>query len=165
MNPGGALDSPYRRILFCTDFSRNADFAFDYALDAAHRRPGVTLYLLHVIPEPEAQFWKTYIYEVEGVDEKARRDVDAKIDEVYRPRVPAGMDLEFHVRIGRDYQEILGFARENDVDLIVLGRQGRSEIGQFFFGSVTEKVARRAECAVLIVPASYEHRVERERGD
>ena len=26
-------DSPYRRILFCTDFSENADHAFTYALD------------------------------------------------------------------------------------------------------------------------------------
>ena len=44
----------YERILFCTDFSENADFAFDYAIDAAKRRPGSTLYLFHVIPEPEA---------------------------------------------------------------------------------------------------------------
>ncbi|HOD52626.1 MAG TPA: universal stress protein, partial [Candidatus Hydrogenedentes bacterium] len=57
----------YERILFCTDFSENAEFAFDYALDASVRRPGSILYIFHVIPEPDAQFWKTYLYEVEDV--------------------------------------------------------------------------------------------------
>ena len=56
----------YQKILYCTDFSENALIAFDFAVDAAKRRPGCILYLLHVVPESEAQFWKTYIYEVES---------------------------------------------------------------------------------------------------
>ena len=39
----------------------NVEAAFDFALEAASHNPGATLYLLHVIPEPEVQFWKTYI--------------------------------------------------------------------------------------------------------
>ena len=152
MSHDGLPDSPFRRILFCTDFSDNANRAFEYALDAARRRPGSTLQLLHVIPEPEAQFWKTYIYEIDGVDEKAKRDVDEKIAEAYLSRVPDGVDVQVHVRIGRDYLEILKFAEENDVDLIVVGRHGRSAFGHFLFGSVTEKIARKADCPVLIVP-------------
>jgi nucleotide-binding universal stress UspA family protein len=86
------------------------------------------------------------------VDEKAKRDIDAKIGEAYVPRVPPGVNLEVHVRIGRDYIEILEFARQNRIDLIVIGRLGRSAFGQFLFGSVTEKVIRKAECPVLVVP-------------
>ncbi len=144
--------SPYRRILFCTDFSANADHAFGFALDAARRRPGAVLLLLHVIPEPDAQFWKTYIYEVEGVDEKAKRDVDAKIAEAYLPRVPDDVTLEVHIRIGRDWPTILAFAKEQAADLIVLGRQGHTGLEKVLFGNVTEKVARKAECPVLVVP-------------
>jgi nucleotide-binding universal stress UspA family protein len=154
----GSSEAPfYERVLFCTDFSGNADFAFEFALDAVRRRPGSTLMLLHVIPEPEAQFWNTYIYELDDVDEKARKDLDAKIDQAYRPRVPEGIPFEVHFRIGRDYQQILRFAAEQNVDLIVIGRQGRSDLGKFFFGSVTEKITRKATCAVLVVPASYEN--------
>ena len=152
MQQSALPDSPYKRILFCTDFSDNADCAFAYAIDAAVRRPGCTLYLLHVIPEPDAQFWRTYIYEVEGVDEKAKRDVDEKIALSYRPRVPATVDLQVEVRIGRDYVEILDFAERHDVDLIVIGRRGRSAITGILFGNVTEKVARKARCPVLVVP-------------
>ena len=152
MQESALPDSPYKRILFCTDFSDNADHAFAYAIDAAVRRPGCTFYLLHVIPEPDAQFWRTYIYEVDGVDEKAKRDVDEKIAASYRPRVPATVDLQVEVRIGRDYVEILDFAERHDVDLIVIGRRGRSAITGILFGNVTEKVARKAKCPVLVVP-------------
>ena len=66
----------YRRILFCSDFSENADFAFGFAVDAAQRNSGSTLYLLHVLPEPDAQFWKTYIYDSDGdPDSKAKAEL------------------------------------------------------------------------------------------
>ena len=145
-------DSPYQRILFCTDFSENADMAFTYALDAAVRRPGSMLYLLHVIPEPDAQFWKTYIYEVEGVDEKAKQDIDQKIEEVYLSRIPETVQFKVVMNIGRDYVQILEFAQQENVDLIVVGRHGRSALENVLFGNVAEKVVRKAPCPVLVVP-------------
>ena len=122
----------------------------------ATRRPGCTLYLLHVIPEPDAQFWKTYIYEVDDVDNKAKHDIDEKIEASYLKRVPPGVNLEIAIEVGKDYQKILEFAEAKDIDLIIIGRQGRSTFGKVFFGSVTEKVTRKASCAVLVVPLSYE---------
>ena len=160
MSPESAPESPYRRILFCTDFSPNADQAFDYALDAALRRPGCALYLLHVVPEPDAQFWKTYLYEVEGVDDKARRDIDAKVAAAYLPRVPEGVDFRVEMRVGRDYQKILEFAAENGVHLIVMGRHGHSALESVLFGNVTEKVVRKASCPVLVVPPEFKKPAE-----
>jgi nucleotide-binding universal stress UspA family protein len=155
MNPMTGRPNPFRRILFCTDFSENADFAFDFAVDSATRRPGCVLYLLHAIPEPDAQFWKTYLYEVEDVDGKAKRDIDARIAESYRPRVPEGVDFQVEIRVGKDSAAILEFAREKDIDLIVMGRQGHSSIETVLFGNVTEKVARKADCAVMVIPLSF----------
>jgi nucleotide-binding universal stress UspA family protein len=152
MSPYDLPDSPYRCILFCTDFSDNARVAFGHALDAAVRRPGCILYLLHVIPEPDAQFWKTYIYEVDDVDAKAKHDIDARIEEDYLPRVPEGVDFRVEMQVGKDYLKILEFARENRADLIVIGRHGHSALEKVIFGNVTEKVVRKADCAVLVVP-------------
>ena len=148
----------YERILFCTDFSENAEFAFDYAIDAAVRRPGSVLYVLHVIPEPDAQFWKTYIYEVEDVDQKAKRDIDERIEKTYLVRAPKSVQIEVVIRVGEDSDSILEFAEENAVDLIVMGRRGRSSLGKVLFGNVTEKICRKAPCAVLIVPLSLKER-------
>lgn len=154
----GTADNPfpesiYKRILFCTDFSENADHAFGLAIDAAIRQPGSTLFILHVIPEPEGQFWKTYIYEIEGIDDKAKHDIDEKIARDYLSRVPAGVQAQLAVRIGKDYLQILEFAEENDVDVIVMGRAGRTgSLAKLFFGSVIEHVVRHAPCPVLVVP-------------
>jgi len=146
----------FQRILFCTDLSENADFAFTFALDAARRRPNSELYILHVIPETEAQFWKTYVYEVEDVDNKAKRDLDDRMKRTYLARIPANVNAAIEYRIGKDWQEILDFAQSKQIDLIVMGRQGSSAIQKALFGNVTEKVVRKAHCAVLVVPLSYQ---------
>ena len=146
---------PMRMILFCTDFSENADFAFDFAVDAALRNPGCVLTLLHVIPEPEAQFWRTYIYEVDDVDVKARADIDQKVDSSYRTRVPDALDFRVLMRIGNTAQQILSVAEETKADLIVLGRQGHGAFEKLLFGNVAGKVARRASCPVMLVPMDY----------
>jgi len=153
------IETACQRILFCTDFSENANFAFNFALDAAIRRPGSKLYLLHVVPESEAQFWKSYIYEVEDVDAKAIHDINERIDKIYRSKLPTGLELKVEFRIGKDYQEILNFTRENKIDLIVMGRQGHNALQEAFFGNVTEKVVRKTDSAVLVVPLSYRERL------
>jgi nucleotide-binding universal stress UspA family protein len=151
MNESDMRYGYYRKILFCTDFSENANFAFDFAIDAALRNKGSTLYLFHVIPEPDAQFWKGYIYEVGDMDAKARDDIDRAIEADYRPRVPNGVDFQVEMRIGDAARAILEFAQQQDVDLIILGRQGRGAIAQWLLGNVAGKVARRALCPVLVV--------------
>jgi nucleotide-binding universal stress UspA family protein len=160
MENHNTLKTIFQRILFCTDLSENADFAFAFALDAARRRPGSELYILHVIPETEAQFWKTYVYEVEDVDNKAKRDLDERMQKIYLSDLPAGVNVKVEYRIGKDWQEILDFSRHKQIDLIVMGRQGSSALQKALFGNVTEKVVRKADCAVLVVPLTYQKRLE-----
>lgn len=155
MNPAPQDPAPLRRILFCTDFSANADLAFELAVDTALHHPGATLTLLHVLQEPEAQFWKGYIYEIEDADSRARAEIDRKIDETYRPRVPAALPFQTVYRVGNPAQVILDYAHAEQVDWIVLGRQGR---GSIFFGNVASRVARHARCPTLIVPMAFAER-------
>ena len=147
--------SRFRRILFCTDFSASADAAFEFALDAARRRPGSTLYLLHVIHEPDAQFWKSYMTEVDNLDAAARQAMEAKVAAAYLGHIPSGLAVRVEFRTGPDAGTILEFARTEQIDLIVMGRHGHSGVGHALFGSVAEKIVRKAPCAVLVVPLDY----------
>ena len=155
MNPAAVPQSRFKRILFCTDFSESADAAFDFALDAAIRRPDSTLYLLHVIHEPDAQYWKSQLAEVENINAEAKKAIDAKVAAAYLSRIPKGMDVKAEFRIGPDAATILEFAKAMQIDVIILGRHGHSSVGKALFGSVAEKIVRKAECAVLVVPLSY----------
>ena len=155
MNTPALPESRFQRILFCTDFSESADAAFEFALDAAIRRPGSTLYVLHVIHEPEAQFWKSYLAEVDNIDAEARKAIDAKVAAAYLSRQPPGLEMKVEVRVGPDAATILEFAKAERMDVIILGRHGHSNVGKALFGSVAEKIVRKAECAVLVVPLGY----------
>ena len=155
MNLPPLPESRFKRILFCTDFSESADAAFDFALDAAVRRPGSTLYVMHVIHEPDAQYWRTQLAEVENINAEAKKAIDAKVAAAYLSRVPKGMDVKTAFRIGPDAATILEFAKAEQVDVIILGRHGHSSVGKALFGSVAEKIVRKADCAVLVVPLSY----------
>jgi nucleotide-binding universal stress UspA family protein len=146
------MNENYKKILFCTDFSDSASFAFQYAVRAATRNPGAELILLHVIPEPDAQFWKGYIYEVGDMDTKARADIDARVNEVYRSRLPKGVPFKVEMRIGAPPRTILEYAEAETVDLIVMGRQGQRPVTRWLLGNVSGQVARKAVCPVLIVP-------------
>lgn len=146
----------FKKILFCTDFSHNAAFAFDYALSEAVKDPQSELIIFHVIPEPNAQFWKSYIYEIDKIDEKARNDIDKKIDEEYLHRIPEEQRFSVIIKIGREDHSIVDYAKEQDIDLIVIGRQGNSALRKIFFGNIAESVVRKAPCPVLIIPSSFE---------
>ena len=158
MQPPAPPATHVQRILFCTDFSESAEAAFDFALDTALHRPGTTLLLLHVIHEPDAQFWKSYIAEVDNLDTEARQAIDRKIAVTYLARVPPGLTATVEIRTGPAAASILELARTRHIDLIVLGRHGHGSVGRALFGSVAEKVVRKAECAVLVVPLTYARR-------
>ena len=55
------------------------------------------------------------------------------------------------VRTGTPFVEIVRHAKENDVDLIVMGTHGRTGLVHALIGSVAEKVVRKAPCPVLTV--------------
>ncbi len=146
-------DTKPSRILFCTDFSDNAREAFRHALDEVARRPGSELCLLHVLPEPEATFWKQYVYQVgDQLDQQAKEEFDRKVAEEYASRVPPGIPFRPLFRIGKAEQEIIRAADELQVDLIVMGRQGRGALQSLFYGSVASKVVQKSKCAVLVIP-------------
>lgn len=64
----------------------------------------------------------------------------------------AGVKMDLLVREGAVVPMILDEARAIHADLIVIGTHGRSGFDHFLLGSVTEKVLRKAECAVMTVP-------------
>ena len=144
----------FQNILFCTDFSEHADFAFDFALGLAARAPGAALHLLHVLPEPAAQFWRGYVSEVENVEEKARGEIAARFASC-QDRAGATA-LQTAVCFGKPAEEIVAHAKSAGIDLILLGRRVQ---GSLFSGKTLSHVAKHAPCPVLVVPLDFKNRV------
>ena len=146
-----------KKVLVPTDFSESARHAFTYGVSFA-REYEAELVLLHVVenltvgyasdlfPVPMAEVFQ----EISGY---AKAEL-ARLGEEARGR---GVSVQELVVQGKPSVEIIRFAAENQVDMIVLGTHGKGVLDQALFGSTTERVVRRAPCPVLTVrPAEHE---------
>ena len=145
----------YKKVLFCTDFSENADYAFEFACGIAKRDEGL-LYILHVIPgNPQELLIEKIIPGdlKEKIHRVIKEDVNTKYKKHYVEKIRDGVTFKVVTKAGREDEEILEFAKEEKVDLIVMGTHGRTGIENVFFGSVAEKVLRRSPIPVFIIPS------------
>jgi nucleotide-binding universal stress UspA family protein len=137
-------------ILVPSDFSECSDAAVRYGLELA-RRFDAKLHLLHVIQDPVTQPWVAeglslpLLDAVEQWQKAALQRLGAMV-----PAADAGR-VTVVVTIAVPYPEILRYADENSVDLIVMGTHGRSGVTHVLLGSIAERVVRRAPCPVLTV--------------
>lgn len=104
---------------------------------------------LPVTPE-DAHVARHPIYrdqEIASAEAEARSSV-AQAETMLRER---GIAVRSVVLLGQPAEEIIDFARDENVDLIVMCSHGTSGLGRWVFGSVTEKVLRGAETPVLVI--------------
>jgi nucleotide-binding universal stress UspA family protein len=150
---GDAAANRIRHILCPTDFSDLSLYALGYARSFAERNDA-TLHCLHVVDD-------AYQYMVSmGPDtvpigpptEDLIGAAEVQMKEfVDRHLVGVGFPVVTSVVSGRPFLEIIGYARDNDVDMIVIGTHGRSGLKHVLLGSVAEKVVRKAPCPVLSI--------------
>ncbi len=149
MNSIYSMYDIYKSILFCTDFSANADFALDFAIEVAKRRKDSTLYILHINPYPE------YTNGVSGRAKK-EQEINKKIEETYLNRLKEVPHYEIIFKMaGSPYLEILDFINEKKCDIVILGRHGETGWAKTIVGSTAEKVMRKAMCPILIIPERF----------
>ena len=122
-------------VLFATDFSAASERAGLVAREMA-RQQGVRLHVIHVVPP---------ITDPEDSSDRLRR-LAAEIGKDLR--------VESALLSGRVAHQIIRYARDKGIGLIVLGTHGRTGVSRVLLGSVAESVVRLAPCPVLTVPAS-----------
>ena len=63
----------------------------------------------------------------------------------------SGVDVKEVLLEGHPSKEIIDFAENNDIDLIVMGTLGKTGLDRFLMGSVAETVVRNSKVPVLVV--------------
>ena len=141
----------FKKIMVATDGSELVKRAIDTAVDIA-RQNEAKLYAVYVISMgffsmtlPTDEQWKMAFQQrlmTEG------KEATAYVENVGRA---ANVRVESVVLRGSPADEIISFAEREDIDLIVMGTQGRTGIKKFLLGSVAENVVRHSKKAVLVV--------------
>lgn len=143
--------SVYTKIMVATDGSEPVRRAVETAVEIA-KISGAKLYGVYVIPYgrpliayPRDVGWERATLEhfrAEGKEATAYVENSAKAENV---------EVESVLLEGDPASEIVDFAEENNIDLIVMGTHGRTGFQKFLLGSVAERVVRHSKKAVLVV--------------
>ncbi len=140
-----------KKILFPTDISEGSAHAIPFVTDLT-RHYGARLYIIHVMYDvARATGW--YVPHM-SMDE-LYRDIEAnakkEIEKCCVEDLRGYKDIEYKILKGVPHEEILKFAEENAVDLIIMGTHSRKGLDRVIFGSTAERVVRHAPCPVLTV--------------
>ncbi len=148
----------YKNILFCTDFSDDAEIAFLHAVDLA-RKHGAKLHIFHVA-HSSYRYHRQMVdeYVPEGAaggaaifDEELEKKAIEELKEAYEKRLGEVKDCVFVVKSGAPDVEIIHYAKKNNVDLIIMGALGKSEQDRLVHGSTVANVSRYAHCHVMAI--------------
>ena len=153
-----------KKILYTTDLSENARYAFGYAASLANRYDaGVTIFhvledispttdslVINIIGEDK---WK----ELRGRNEKEVIETIqarlAKFCEDVQADLPACPFItdKIKVKIGNPVDEILLEVENNSYDMVVMGAHGQGVLADTLMGSVSRRVVRRCKTPVLVI--------------
>lgn len=140
-----------KNILVATDFSEPSNVALNYGRDLA-RSYSATLHVLHVVENVMVRYSPEVVMASpvlqENLEDSARRELDALItaDDRRTMTVTPVVQVSPNVAAG-----IVDYAKDNRIDLIVVGTHGRGGVQHLLMGSVAERVVRTAPCPVLTV--------------
>ena len=159
-----------KKILYATDLSENARYAFGYAVSLSSRYDaGITV--LHVVEELSS-FAQSLVEEILGEKRWADRikekeaeviaDLKTRLDEFCKevrneqPSCPFVIDQTV-VLTGHPVDQIARFAKEMDADVIVMGSRGKGGLADVTLGSTSRRVLKRVITPVMVIrlPIKY----------
>jgi nucleotide-binding universal stress UspA family protein len=138
----------FRHILCPVDFSEYSRTALRYAGVLAQRSKG-RLTVLFVNDPLLGSAAAAAAYDVSALEAKTRAELKRF---VARALGDAAAGATITTTLGHPAPEIVGTARRLGADLVVMGSRGLTGPGKWLFGSTTERVLRKAEVPLLVVP-------------
>lgn len=149
----GANMIQLKRILAPTDFSEFSDHAMQYATELSSQFDA-ELHLLTVVDDSTPMLMDPEFMPVEDFISQEMESAEKQLANRPGESWNEKLTVKRERRKGNPLVEIVRYAKENEIDLIVIGTHGRSGLIHMLMGSVAEKVVRKSPCPVLTVPKS-----------
>lgn len=138
----------YESILIPTDGSQEMESVVEQGLELA-KQSDATVHTLYVVDE------RAYLTIPDEARDRVRKTLEedgrATTEAIEERILDAGLNVIRAIRWGDPSAEILAYAVENEIDLIVMGTHGRTGYERYLLGSVAERVVRATPIPVLTV--------------
>lgn len=138
------------KVLVPVDGSEQSSLAASWAAKLT-KRTGGELTLLHVYVITSAEAIGLANQTAENIAEIKERGAAEVFDKALTAMGERGKEVNTIVVVGDPADEIIGLAKAQEYDLIVMGSRGMSPVEELLLGSVSEKVIRETHCAITIV--------------
>jgi len=139
-----------KKILYPTDFSEFSLCAMPYALELS-RHFESELHCLHVV-EPSymdsmlaAETHEQTMLDQMGTIRQRMKEFEDEYMKDDRVRVVS------KVLSGHPFEQIIGYARDQEIDLIIMATHGHGALSSMLLGSITEKVVRKSPCPIMTI--------------
>jgi len=140
----------YKKILVPLDGSALAERAINHAAEIA-RGTGAELILLEVVQVPLAKVPEAGRSEEEKSIQEVAAQSKAYLDRLASRVSKEGVKVRTVVLEGAADGAILGFAHDEDVDILVMSTHGRTGLSKALMGSVAERVTLATKRPVMLV--------------
>ncbi len=141
-------EGTYKRIMVATDGSRPARKAIETGIDIA-KLSGAKIYAVYVVV-PTTHSARDFGWEKAAM-EHFRNEGKRATGFVEETAKAAGIEVESVLLEGHPADEVVKFAEQNDIEMIVMGTLGKTGLDRFLLGSVAENVVRHSKIPVLVV--------------
>jgi nucleotide-binding universal stress UspA family protein len=142
----GRRHSQFKKILVGFDGSAQSEKATESALALAQSLDSsLLLFAVARPPEPAT------MVELDAMLDDAREHFEEQFKKIIQRAKNLGVELQTDIAVGHPVEQIVHRAETDQVDLIVLGRRGKSRWEKMLVGSTAEKVLRYAHCPVMVV--------------
>jgi nucleotide-binding universal stress UspA family protein len=136
----------FRKLLVGYDGSPQSDKAVDIGFWLAECLDATVLvFAVARPPEPSTSV------ELEAVLDDAKEHCEEGFKKILEKARSHDIDVKTDMAVGHPAEQIIHRAEVDGIDLIILGRRGRSMISRMMLGSVSERALRYAHCPVMVV--------------
>ena len=149
-------DMDVKKVLWPTDFSRNAEKALPY-ITSLTKQYGAEIHVLHVIEDiahHESWYGAFDNDHIEKLMEWVNKTGETRLEQICDKYLEGCPLYIKHIAVGDPAVEILKMIDKENVDLVVMASKGKS--GNFRFGSVAEKVLKESPVPVTAIPVDQE---------
>jgi len=141
------------RYIVATDGSRASLKAARFLVEHACPRAEDEIFAIYVFPLPDDRDCLEGIVDLptDAADDRVRSTARPILERTAEVLAAARGKIEPVTLVGNPAREIVEFATNLKVDLVVAGTRGRSPERELFLGSVSSALTHRAPCSVLVV--------------